>query len=174
MSEPADKFNDPFAPPKVPCVVCCIHCGSTYDSWRIVWRDMPGEAIEGAWCCPIPGCDGVGFRFDIHPVDPKWEAESGGMPPLKNDFEEDHRPDGSTDLFDDLEDEDDEEEWSDFEHEPKFCLPIDEFGADAFWIDPARIAPRLVGNTPQPPFNRTPYGHAKSPDVPFEDDDIPF
>jgi hypothetical protein len=173
MSESADKFNDPFAPPKVPCVVCCIHCGSTYDSWRIVWRDMPGEAIEGAWCCPIPGCDGVGFRFDIHPVDPRWEAEYGGMPPLKADFVEDEDEEclEQSDVEDDCEDDD---EWDEFEHEPKFGLPVDEFPADAFWIDPARLSPRRVGNTPQPPFNRMPFGHAKSPDVNFDDDDLPF
>lgn len=176
MPDPTDKFKDPFAPPKNPCVVCCIHCGSTYDSWRIIWRDMPGEAIEGAWCCPIPGCDGIGFRFDIHPVDPNWEVENGSETPFASSFEEDDEDEWSIDdevdddEFDDggleFDDEEDEEE--------EFALPIDEFEADALWIEPERITPRRVGNTPQPPFDRAPYGHASSSDNTFKDDDIPF
>jgi hypothetical protein len=167
MSESADKFNDPFAPPKVPCVVCCIHCGSTYDSWRIVWRDMPGEAISGAWCCPIPGCEGVGFRFDIHPVDPKWEAQHG-VEPVHAEYAEDVSDEAWS--FEDEEDEDATED--DFDTQPQFLLPIDEFPADAFWIEPERLLPRRqIGATPQPPFDRAPYKHA---DLPFKDDDIPF
>src|SRR5438552_1727941 len=26
--------------------------------------------VEGFWCCPVPGCSGTGFGFDILPVDP--------------------------------------------------------------------------------------------------------
>jgi hypothetical protein len=172
MSESYDKFKDPFAPPKVPCVVCCIHCGSTYDSWRIIWRDMPGEAIEGAWCCPIPGCDGIGFRFDIHPVDPKWESEHGGDSPLNADFDEDDCDE--TWSFDEDDEESEDDEFESFDETPQFTIPIDEFEADALWIDPERITPRVTGNTPQPPFDRAPYGHASSSDMPFKDDDIPF
>lgn len=153
MSESFDKFSDPFAPPRTPCLVCCIHCGSTYDSWRIVWRDMLGEAIEGAWCCPIPGCDGIGFGFDIHPVD---EQAAGSESGLDDDDEQE------VDYFEELSSEEEEEDE----------LPIDVFDDDAFWIDPMRIAPRLYGNTPQPPFNRAAHGFTSDPH--FKDDDIPF
>jgi len=34
--------------------------------------------VLGFWCCPIPGCDGIGFGFDILPVDPNYRDERGG------------------------------------------------------------------------------------------------
>ena len=62
---PPEAYEDPFAPPDEPCVVECIHCGREYTSDLIVWRE---EDDGGFWCCPTPGCDGVGFRFDIWPL----------------------------------------------------------------------------------------------------------
>lgn len=67
-----DPDSDPFRPPKENTTVCCIHCGEVYDSYRIEWRVF--EDGEGFWCCPIEGCDGMGFRFDIHPTDPNWQS----------------------------------------------------------------------------------------------------
>ena len=32
---------------------------------------------RGFWCCPIAGCDGRGFCFDIFPTDPDWRDEHG-------------------------------------------------------------------------------------------------
>lgn len=35
----------------------------------MVWLDdieLPGG---GVWCCPTPGCDGIGFCFDVWPTD---------------------------------------------------------------------------------------------------------
>lgn len=71
---------DPFAPPEISTEVCCIHCGETYDSWQIEWRveaDQEGKE-RGFWCCPVAGCDGVGFGFDILPTDPSYCDEHGG------------------------------------------------------------------------------------------------
>jgi hypothetical protein len=66
-SLPAEALDDPFRPPAEPCEVFCIHCGNTYMSDQIVWRqDADGK---GFWCCPVAGCDGAGFGFDIHPAD---------------------------------------------------------------------------------------------------------
>lgn len=160
MADSFDKFSDPFAPPRANCTVCCIHCGSTYDSWRIVWRDMPGEAIAGAWCCPIPGCDGIGFGFDIHPVDSGADEVDESDDDI--DFEE-----AEEDFLDSFEDDD-------FEVEDGPPLPIDVFDDDALWIDPRKVAPRLHGNTPQPPYGRAPHGSSSSSDGSFKDDDIPF
>jgi hypothetical protein len=73
---------DPFRPPKANCRVYCMHCEEKYDSYRIVWREFEreGDTKEGFWCCPIEGCDGKGFLFDIHPTDPNWEDdEDRGM-----------------------------------------------------------------------------------------------
>jgi len=56
-----EASDDPFGPPEEPLQVQCLHCGGEYCSSEIVWRD-------GFWCCPTPGCDGVGFTFDIFPV----------------------------------------------------------------------------------------------------------
>lgn len=75
-----DSPSDPFAPPTVSTEVCCIHCGEVYDSWQIEWRVMKNSRGEeqGFWCCPIAGCDGIGFGFDILPTDPNYEDEHGG------------------------------------------------------------------------------------------------
>ena len=71
---------DPFGPPAIPTLVACLHCGQEYDSYRIEWRvkrDAAGQP-HGFWCCPIPGCSGVGFGCDILPVDPTYRDEHGG------------------------------------------------------------------------------------------------
>ena len=73
--------NDPFGPPAISTIVHCIHCGEEYDSYRIDWRverDADGTA-HGFWCCPMPGCDGKGFGFDIFPVDPEYRDENGEL-----------------------------------------------------------------------------------------------
>ena len=77
---PPDPENDPFGPPAVNTEVGCLHCGEVYDSYRIEWRegtDADGKPW-GFWCCPIPGCDGKGFGFDILPTDPNYRDENGG------------------------------------------------------------------------------------------------
>ena len=43
-------------------MVRCLHCGQEYLSSQIVWRD-------GFWSCPVEGCGGAGYQFDIHPLD---------------------------------------------------------------------------------------------------------
>src|SRR6266567_7324654 len=71
-------YDDCFRPPDVPTEVHCIHCDSEYDSYLIEWRPIdPANPHEGFWCCPMPGCDGKGFCFDIWPTDPDWRDESG-------------------------------------------------------------------------------------------------
>ena len=76
---PLDPAGDPFGPPAISTLVGCLHCGEEYDSYRIEWRvtqDADGTP-HGFWCCPIPGCDGKGFGFDIFPVDPDYRDENG-------------------------------------------------------------------------------------------------
>ena len=74
---PPGPERDPFGPPKVNCVVVCLHCREQYDSYRIRWMEFESDsgAKQGFWCCPTPGCDGKGFLFDIHPIDPNWEGD---------------------------------------------------------------------------------------------------
>ena len=77
---PDDPNTDPFRPPEVPTEVHCLHCGQEYESYLIEWReetDREGK-IQGFWCCPIPGCDGMGFGFDLLPTDPEYRDEHGG------------------------------------------------------------------------------------------------
>jgi hypothetical protein len=84
-----DPDNDPFRPPTVPTVVQCIHCGQQFDSHLIQWReglDGSGE-LQGFWCCPTPGCDGMGFGFDILPTDPEYRDERGGWVSFDDDDE---------------------------------------------------------------------------------------
>jgi hypothetical protein len=75
-----DPDRDPFRPPEVPVEVSCLHCGREYDSYLIEWRvetDAEGKQ-HGFWCCPTPGCGGMGFGFDILPTDPEYQDEHGG------------------------------------------------------------------------------------------------
>jgi len=64
---PPEALEDCFRPPDEPCLVRCLHCGEEYTSDRIVWRRDPDG--QGFWCCPVDGCDGIGYTFDIHPID---------------------------------------------------------------------------------------------------------
>lgn len=107
--------NDPFGPPVISTVVHCIHCGEEFDSYRIEWRvehDADGAA-HGFWCCPMPGCDGKGFGFDIFPVDPEYRDENGELMWCSDDdddFDDDEFGDGAFAELDD-EDEDEEDNW---------------------------------------------------------------
>src|SRR5688500_11269255 len=101
MQQPSDPSHDPFAPPKTPCEVQCVHCGESYESWHIEWRDDATlSSAGGAWCCPTPGCDGIGFGFDIFPVDPAWTDENGEhlIAQLDDDDEEDEEDDDQFNL----------------------------------------------------------------------------
>ncbi len=77
---PLDPDTDPFRPPAVSTLVGCLHCGEEYDSYRIEWRIVlcTDKTEHGFWCCPIEGCDGRGFGFDIFPVDSMYQDERGG------------------------------------------------------------------------------------------------
>jgi hypothetical protein len=72
--------DDTFRPPQVPVEVGCLHCQQTYESYLIEWREYTDEkgTTHGFWCCPIPGCDGKGFGFDIFPTDPEYRDERTG------------------------------------------------------------------------------------------------
>ena len=75
-----DPTGDPFGPPEVPIEVECLHCGQQYQSYLIEWRietDADGKP-HGFWCCPTPGCGGMGFGFDILPTDPEYRDENSG------------------------------------------------------------------------------------------------
>ena len=72
--------TDPFRPPPISTLVGCLHCGQEYESYQIEWRvetDRDGRP-HGFWCCPVAGCGGRGFGFDILPVDPNYQDERGG------------------------------------------------------------------------------------------------
>jgi hypothetical protein len=97
--DPLDPDRDPFRPPAIPTLVGCIHCGQEYDSYRIEWRIEPDAEgrPHGWWCCPIPGCDGKGFGFDILPVDPNYQDERGGWIHDDEDIEDDEESEESED-----------------------------------------------------------------------------
>lgn len=86
---PPDRDSDPFGPPELSTQVHCLHCDQEYESYLIEWRvytDADGSG-HGFWCCPIPGCDGKGFGFDIFPTDPDYFDEEFRW--VHNDEEED-------------------------------------------------------------------------------------
>ncbi len=100
-----DRESDPFGPPKTSVEVGCLHCGKTYESYLIEWREETSAdgRRRGFWCCPTPGCGGIGFGCDIFPTDPDWKDPEGNLF-ISYDDEED--PD-----FDEFEDDDAGEEW---------------------------------------------------------------
>jgi ferredoxin len=77
MREGSPGSNDPFRPPDIPIEVHCIHCGEEYESYLIKWVPDERDPSDGFWSCPTPGCDGIGFCFDIWPTDPDWRDENG-------------------------------------------------------------------------------------------------
>jgi hypothetical protein len=113
MSEPEFNMLDPdrdvFKPPKISTLVHCLHCNEEYDSYRIEWRLMTDNKGRpyGQWCCPISGCDGAGFLFDIFPVDPDYRDEEGNLvwdvdDDESDEFDEEWDDDDLPDLPDDL------------------------------------------------------------------------
>ncbi|MBK8267590.1 MAG: hypothetical protein IPK83_04510 [Planctomycetes bacterium] len=71
--------NDPFGPPAKAIEVRCIHCGETYESYLIRWEERETDrGVRGFWVCPVQGCDGAGFGFDILPTDPNYRDKNGG------------------------------------------------------------------------------------------------
>lgn len=70
-------------PPAEPILVHCLHCDQEYESYEIVWVPMETDPadehrIPGMWRCPVEGCDGAGFAFDIFPVDEDYvDPETG-------------------------------------------------------------------------------------------------
>jgi hypothetical protein len=70
---PPEAFDDCFRPPDIPTEVFCLHCQRTYESYLIWWGEEDlGDRRRGFWHCPTHGCDGIGFGFDIWPVDPEY------------------------------------------------------------------------------------------------------
>jgi hypothetical protein len=183
MAEPNDPTDDCFAPPKVSVEVSCMHCGEVYDSWQILWReDNSNPHFKGHWCCPTPGCDGVGFGFDILPTDPSWRTEDGSG---EWDPSEDEDYDEAEDSFDD---DDDEEEVVDGDADTddsvlswKSLLDDGEIDAAIVSEDPGHEViwvkvepPKAVGNSPRPPY-RFHYGDMKYNMESGEfENDIPF
>ena len=81
---PPEALEDCMKPPKESVLVHCLHCGKEYESYEIVWVPFADDAPEekhrlpGIWSCPIDGCDGAGFCFDIFPVDEDYvDPETG-------------------------------------------------------------------------------------------------
>lgn len=70
---PPSALEDPMGPPPNPTEVNCLHCGKVYNSEEIVWKNEKESGVpNGGWCCPMPGCNGAGFGFDIHPTNPDY------------------------------------------------------------------------------------------------------
>ncbi len=86
----SDPTGDPFGLPAIPTLVGCLHCQQEYDSYLIEWRVKPGRdgRPHGFWCCPTPGCGGVGFGCDIFPTDPKYRDEHGNRMWVSDDENE--------------------------------------------------------------------------------------
>ena len=96
---PKEALEDCFRPPDQPCQVQCLHCGQQYSSADIVWCE--GED-GGFWRCPVEGCDGAGFQFDIHPVDSTlWSGDEDYDDYDEEDSDFDADDDDFTEAFED-------------------------------------------------------------------------
>ena len=79
---PPEAWEDHFHPPSISTIVSCLHCQEVYDSYKMVWEtrpvddETPGD-LPGFWRCPVEGCDGAGFGFDIFPIDPDYIDPDG-------------------------------------------------------------------------------------------------
>ncbi len=102
-----DPSSDSFRPPEIPTLVGCLHCGEEYDSYLIEWRILKAHdgRMRGFWCCPTPGCDGLGFGCDIFPVDPDFRDERGGWRHDDEDNDEDEDEDEDDEFDSELEDD---------------------------------------------------------------------
>jgi hypothetical protein len=80
-SEYPDNF-DPARPPTLATLVKCERCGREYESSRIEERRTEDGEGRPQWCCPIPGCTGRGFGFNILPVNRQYHNEEGDWDPL--------------------------------------------------------------------------------------------
>lgn len=41
-------------------------------------EEVDGEQ-RGFWRCPTPGCTGLGFGFDVFPIDPDYRDDQGRL-----------------------------------------------------------------------------------------------
>lgn len=112
---PPNPEDDPFKPPVDSVRVRCMHCSEEYDSSGIKY-------VNGFWRCPIGGCDGAGFCFDIWPIDPEWRDEDGNKVWF-DDAEDDEDSELDDELgllgLSDLDDEDEDAEEDDLPGPPK-------------------------------------------------------
>ncbi len=117
---PKEAREDCFAPPSEPTMVGCLHCGQTYWSSEIRWVKEEGDEM-GFWRCPVPDCSGIGFQFDIWPLNEADDGEEFGDEDWDDDEDledEDMEGEYDGDLFDG-DDEDWNEDEEDREEKPK-------------------------------------------------------
>jgi hypothetical protein len=74
--------QDLSQPPTVATLVKCHRCGQEYESSRIEERLKGDDEGGPQWCCPIPGCNGRGFGFNILPVNRQYHNEDCDWDPL--------------------------------------------------------------------------------------------
>lgn len=74
--------QDSCRPPTSATPVKCQRCGQEYESSRIEARLEGAADGRPLWCCPIPGCNGRGFGFNILPVNRHYHNEEGDWDPL--------------------------------------------------------------------------------------------
>lgn len=130
------SHQEHFAPPSEPVEVFCLHCGNVYCSSEMKFVPCPDGACHlngqaGDWMCAAPGCDGIGFQFDIHPTDTWCDCD-----------EEEEDEFHTSDIDDDYA----EEAFSDFlsDSEEEVFLPadtgntddfLDELASDQDWLE---------------------------------------
>lgn len=120
--DPLDPAADCFRPPVLSTLVGCLHCGEVYESYLIEWRiERDGDGRQfGSWCCPISGCVGRGFGFDIFPIDQDWTDENGER--MWDDDDDDYDDDDDDDYDDESDQDDDDAEFDEGDEEYEDAL----------------------------------------------------
>ena len=179
MAEEDDQY---FAPPSQPVEVFCLHCGNVYCSSEMKFVPAANGActqngVQGDWYCAAPGCDGIGYGFDVHSIE-EWEANGCS----DDDCDEEEFEDDSSEAY--IEEVRYNEETDEFEPaEPDFLPKQNDDPEEAFreimrdlnWWDMhdfpfARLWRMWVHFRPPPQYQRS----DDSPPDSFREDDIPF
>jgi hypothetical protein len=181
-SDAHSSRDDCFGPPQAPVECFCLHCGHIYMSDLLLAIDVDGTTH---YACPVKDCDGMGYKFDIFPVndddeeggwvecddDAEFEDDESEFDEVGSEFEDTLDPNGDIPFdppHDWSPDADAEDEFSSEEEEPRY-FTRDDYDALKAAGEYDRRAEEIRTWWRQCEADR------KDPTSPkFGDDDIPF
>jgi hypothetical protein len=104
-ANPPDNRDDCFGPPEKPVECFCLHCGHIYMSDLLLAVNVDGTTH---YACPVKGCDAMGYKFDIFPVNDEDDEDGGWIECDEDEFDEEEEAEEFEDEFTDSFDPDGE------------------------------------------------------------------